>query len=171
MSQKYWIDAFNLFYRWEATRASFTGGGDIVANIGRGLRLLARELGGRALHTTAYVDGGLRQENSRVGALGVRWCGPGGKADDMMRHDMRSMGERVSQVVVVSNDRELKYAMRGLGATCLGVDEFLGAIKPRARHKKTDKAGFDDIAREKFRTLTPTEVEAWLELFGGEPEA
>lgn len=193
MNREFWLDGFNFFHHWEATRGWLRSdsGLDIVRAIDRSLRSLGRQLAHRCRSTVVYLDGGLSRSEVRIGSLRVRYCGPGRKADDRMADDAAELGGSAGLVTAVSNDRELKARLRILGASCLGVAEFLAAIEGKKtpasgkRGAKTAKAGKAakggtkgisaadnaEIMRQKCRSLSESEVDAWLEFFGGDEEA
>ena len=184
---EYWLDGFNLFYRWEATRAAFSSHHDIAATQEKAIRLLSRALAEQRRHTVVFLDGGLRREELVVAGLQVRYCGPGNKADDYMTNSLAGINPRERRAVIaVSNDRELRNQLQQLGATCLGADEFLAVLekrKPETSKAKNRHAGKknqrqankhkpntgNELIREKFQILSATEIQAWLDYFGGEP--
>ena len=187
MNREFWLDAFNFFHHWESTRGFLRSdsGLDIVKAIERSVRSLGRHLGSKCSHTVAYLDGGLARTETRVGPLRIRYCGPGKKADDRMVEDLTALEDDARLVTAVSNDRELKARLRAFGATCLGVGEFLALLEGKKGSARGDKRGGSgkgcgspagqrddaEIMREKCRTLSESEVRAWLEFFGGDSEA
>lgn len=186
MNDEFWIDGFNFFYQWEKSRELFLSGGEmgIARSLERAVRILSRELGGRRRAALVFLDGGLDRREARQAGMRVRYCGPGNKADDRMAEDLAGLGADAKRVTAVSNDRELRARLRLHGASCLGVAEFLALLEKRngggpARggRKKTGKGGNGgqggdsaEVMREKCRSLSPSEVKAWLELFGKEGE-
>ncbi len=172
MNREFWLDGFNFFHHWESTKGFLRAdsGFDIVRALERSLKILSRHLGSKGRYTVVYLDGGLSRHETRSAGLKVLYCGPGRKADDRLADDLADLGRDAKLVTAVSNDRELKAILRNLGASCLGVGEFLALIegKPKERvnphaRAKTDDA---DILREKTRSLSAHEVEAWLEYSG-----
>lgn len=181
MAQETWLDGFNFFYQWESTRGLFgQSGHDIVKTLERSLRILSRHLGPETKSVVVFLDGGLSRSQTRIGGLRVRYCGPGKKADDRMAEDLLDLGDGARDITAVSNDRELKARLRNFGASCLGVGEFLAMTDKKKERRaqggrggrgvKGGKSGMDgaEILREKCRSLSPAEVQAWLEYFGGE---
>jgi hypothetical protein len=110
MNQEFWLDGFNLFHHWEATRGLLRAdsGFDIVRAIERSIRILGRHLGRKCGQTLLFLDGGLSRNETRMGDLRVRFSGPGQKADDRMLSDLGFLGGLANRVIAVSNDRELK---------------------------------------------------------------
>ncbi len=157
---------------------------DVVRAMERSIRTLGRQLGGKCGQTVVYMDGGLSRHHANVGPLRIRYAGPGKKADDRMASDLEELGAGARLVTGVTNDRELKGRLRLLGANCLGIGEFLsllegkrkkGAPKPGARLKGGKTAPSSNAVdaeerREKPRALSPSEINAWLEFFGGDME-
>ena len=97
-----------------------------------------------------------------------------------MADDLAGVDDRTPRVTAVSSDRELAATLRGLGATVLRTDEFLSGVARRNKGGKRrgprdaprDGRGADSrVAPEKFRVLSPAEVAAWVELFGGDEVA
>jgi Protein of unknown function (DUF901). len=180
MNNEYWLDGFNFFHHWERTRGAFRDKGvmDIAKTLERSLRVLSRELGGRRGMTMVFLDGGLARLDTRQSGVRVRYSGPGKKADDRMADDLSLLGPDGKKVTAVSNDRELRARLRLHGATCLTVSEFLALFEQKnsyGKQARTRKSGAPqntdaETLREKHRTLSPAEVDAWLEFFGGEPE-
>jgi len=174
MTEETWIDGFNLFRHWEATRGLFPDG-DVARAVDKSLRVLARHLGGRAGRTVVYLDGGLHRGRSDIYGLRVVLAGPGGKADDRMADDLADLDTGTRRVTAVSSDRELAATLRGLGATVLRADEFLSGMARRnkggkRRGPRDGRAADSRAAPEKFRVLSPAEVAAWVELFGGDED-
>lgn len=182
MNKEFWLDGFNFFHHWDSTKGLLRpdSGYDIVRAIDRSLRILSRHLGNKCRHVIVYLDGGLARQEGRLAGMRVRYCGPGRKADDRLADDLYELGDDARMVTGVSNDRELKGRMRGLGASCLGVGEFLamlegkkqpGAGKGRGKRGAAPASGDSaDVMREKCRSLLESEVNAWLEYFGGDVE-
>ena len=188
MEKEFWLDGFNFFHHWDSTKGLLRpdSGWDIVKAIERSKRILGRYLGNRCRNTILYLDGGLSRNDPRMGLLRIRYCGPGKKADDRMLEDLGQLGADARMVTAVSNDRELKAGLRAYGASCLSVGEFLSLVegkknagknagKKAGGNKKRSSASIktDDaeIMREKCRSLSESEVNAWLEFFGGDTEA
>lgn len=185
MNREFWLDGFNFFHHWDATRGLLRSdsGFDIVKAVERSLRILARRLGSRCGMTVVYLDGGLDRREARLGGLRIRYAGPGGKADDRLADDIDDLRDNARLVTAVSNDRELKARLRNGGAACLGVGEYLGLLEGTkgkgrggAKHggsnagSKSKSADDAAIMREKCRTLSAPEVDAWLDFFGGDAE-
>ncbi|OGX27333.1 MAG: hypothetical protein A2787_04665 [Omnitrophica WOR_2 bacterium RIFCSPHIGHO2_01_FULL_48_9] len=51
-------------------------------------------------------------------------------ADDKIK-DIVRQAQNKKQIVVVTDDRDIKYAVRALGATVMSVADFLTKLKPR----------------------------------------
>ncbi|MDR1518658.1 MAG: hypothetical protein LBU23_00735 [Planctomycetota bacterium] len=188
MNQEFWLDGFNLFHHWEATRGLLRpdSGLDIVCAIERSLRILGRQLSRGRKQTLVFLDGGLSRNETHIGVLRVRFAGPGQKADDRMLADLGNLGDLASRVIAVSNDRELKSGLMACGASCLGVGEYLGLLRGgdgrsgkdgrgggarRGRIAGKGEPGEAEILRQKCRRLSEPEVDAWVDFFGGDAEA
>ena len=190
MEREFWLDGFNFFHHWDKTRGLLRSdsGFGIVKAIERSLRILGRHLGSKCRHTLVFLDGGLARNETRLGDLRIRYCGPGGKADDRMLADLGELRDDARMVTAVSNDRELKAGLRSRGAACLGVGEFLALAEGRKRGpgrrfgkgggnggKKTPGGGGRsdeaEVMRNKCRVLSESEIHAWLDFFGGDAEA
>ncbi|MCL2001757.1 MAG: NYN domain-containing protein [Planctomycetes bacterium] len=190
MDREFWLDGFNFFHHWDRTRGLLRSdsGLDIVRAIERSLRILGRHLGVKCRQTLVFLDGGLTRNETRLGDLRIRYCGPGKKADDRMLADLGELLDDARMVTAVSNDRELKGGLRSYGASCLGAGEFLALIEgkkgvsdhrfgkgggksgkvPPSSWERSEEAR---VMREKCRTLSESEIRAWLDYFGGEVEA
>lgn len=187
MNREFWVDGFNFFHQWESTRGLLRpdSGVDIVRAIQRSLGIFARHIGSKTRYAIVYLDGGLSRHETRVLGMRVRYCGPGKKADDRLLEDLGDLADDARLVTAVSNDRELKAALRAYGASCLGVGEFLGILegkkkgssaassskKDARKNRSSISKGVEaEIMREKTRSLSASEVRAWLEFFGAEDE-
>lgn len=181
MNREFWLDGFNFFHHWESTKGLLRAdsGLDIVRAIDRSLRILARHIGAKGRHTIVFLDGGLSRHETRIAGLRVRYCGPGRKADDRLADDLAELGDYARLITAVSNDRELKAHLKAYGAACLGVGEFLAMLEGKKKPATPGKKGrngppsaVDDaeIMREKCRSLSDAEVEAWLDFFGGDAQ-
>lgn len=184
MGREFWLDGFNFFHHWDATKGLLRAdsGLDIVRALDRSLGILARRLGRKGGYTVVYLDGGLSRHETRTAGLRVRYCGPGRKADDRLVEDLQELGDGAKLITLVSNDRELKANMRLHGGGCLGVGEFLavmeGKDRPEAGGKSRKKPGRKpvssseaaEIMRQKTRSLSASEVKAWLDFFGVDEE-
>ncbi len=185
MNRQFWIDGFNFFHHWESTRNLLRkdSGYDIVRAITRSLSILSRHLGPKGKNCLVHLDGGLSPRETRASGLRVRYAGPGKKADDAMAADLLDLGDDARLITAVSNDRELKATLRSYGAACMGVSEFLAMVEgknkktdPKTKNRKPQAARFpgqqdaQEVMREKCRTLSPSEVKAWLDFFGGDDE-
>ncbi|MDR2391064.1 MAG: NYN domain-containing protein [Planctomycetota bacterium] len=173
MNREFWLDGFNLFHHWEATRGLLRpdSGLDIVRAIERSTRILGRHLGRKCGQTVLFLDGGLSWQETRIGDLRVRHSGPGRKADDRMLSDLGDLGDLAKRIVAVSNDRELRNGLKAYGAACLGIGEFFDAIQ--GKRKSGGRRGGPDgieMMRVKCRRLSAAEVDAWVDLFGGNVE-
>ena len=181
MNREFWLDGFNFFHHWESTRELLRpdSGYDIVRAIERSIRITGKRLGNKCRYTVIYLDGGLSRHETRLAALRIRYAGPGKKADDRMVEDLALLDGQARLVTAISNDRELKARLRAHGASCLSVGEYLATFegnKGGGGNRKGGKPGGRgqgaredaEVLREKCRSLSETEVEAWLDYFGGE---
>lgn len=177
MNREFWLDGFNFFHHWESTRGLMRpdSGYDIVRAIERSLRILSRHLGAKGRGVVVYLDGGLSRHETRSAGLRVRYCGPGRKADDRLVEDLADLGDNARMITAVSNDRELKGTLKAFGASCLGVGEFLSLLEGRkgaAPGKKGRRPAPGpqredaEVLRAKTRTLSASEVRAWMDFFG-----
>ncbi len=73
MNREFWLDGFNFFHHWDATKGLLRpdSGIDIVKALERSLRTLARRLGSRCGMTVVYLDGGLDSRPVNRGAYGL----------------------------------------------------------------------------------------------------
>lgn len=88
-----------------------------------------------------------------------------------MLSDLGDLGDLAKRIVAVSNDRELRNGLKAYGAACLGIGEFFDAIQ--GKRKSGGRRGGPDgieMMRVKCRRLSAAEVDAWVDLFGGNVE-
>lgn len=172
MNSEFWLDGFNFFHHWEKTRGLFgsDSGVDITKALAKALRILSSELDRKRGMSLVFLDGGLSRSETRQAGMRVRYCGPGNKADDRMAEDLAGLGSDARSVIAVSNDRELKMRLAYHGAACMGVGEFLSLLRKKNGGQARLSGEAAAIMREKYHRPSPTEVRAWLELFGGDSE-
>lgn len=74
-------------------------------------------------------------------------------ADDKIKR-LVSEAENARRIVVVTDDREIKYYVRGLGAEVLSVGLFLEKLRPKTDKLKKDHA--KNGARETTKVISKT---------------
>lgn len=169
MSDETWIDGFNLLRRWRKTAGLFADarqpGFDLAGALDAGLTHLSRALGKSRGRVRVFMDGGGERQTGRAHGLRVLYPGPGGKADAALITAVDGRGERARLVTVVTSDRALAQAVRVRGARVQTVEDYVKTLS--TRRQKNDSA--EDRAH-KDRTLSPDEVQAWLDVFSEEDE-
>ncbi len=162
MREEIWIDGFNLFYAWPETAPLLRGAGEIGSALAMCLRRLAAFLGSYRRRALVFLDGGLTSGFANIGGVGVRYAGPGRKADDLMRAHLGGDERRGRRITAVSNDRLLASSLKMFGVEIMTAEDFFALFgkKNRARSKAVA-----DVR------LLPSEVEAWVQIFSIPSEA
>lgn len=155
----FWIDGFNLFYRWSRTSGLFGPGMNVVESQEQGLKAFASALGKNASKVVIYMDGGLTRGAENRNGLRVIFAGPGRKTDDQMLDSIRSRGGQPEEITVVSDDRELAGNMHVLGARVMRVQAFLDTVATKNPGKRKG------ALEKKFQPLSKNEVDAWVDIF------
>jgi uncharacterized protein len=123
------------------------------------LRRVAAVKGSGGRRVIVVFDGnrpGAAKE-SAFGGIRVVFSPQGRTADEEI---LRRVGQgRPAEVTVVTSDRVLADRVRSLGARVETAEAFLARLRPRTR-------GRADTTSEV--TVSPEEVEAWLQAFRGE---
>ncbi len=109
-----------------------------------------RSGGGRYL---VYFDGDDPNRTPAPPGVAVRYSAPLSSDDAIVRR-LREI-RNASEIIVVTNDRELMTRCRNAGAATMDWDRFLSKVKSRPR------------ARERARTAEEkVDIEDWLRYFG-----
>lgn len=150
VSRTFLIDAYNLMHvvpelEFERGRAPA---------IRRLIRRLASWAEGRSERVVLVFDGARPHELPASGSLELRFMDAG--ADD----DLKLLLERPGLNTLVSADGEIVARAALLGQRCLSPRAFWSGVR--------DASAFELESRERERSLPRSEVEHWLELFGGE---
>ncbi|MFA5059175.1 MAG: NYN domain-containing protein [Candidatus Omnitrophota bacterium] len=77
----------------------------------------------------------------------------GETADDRIRRIL-STATRKKNIIVVTDDKELRFSIRALGADVLNVKDFVAQVKPRHADGNEDKSA--RIKREENKTISKT---------------
>lgn len=150
MSRTFLIDAYNLMHavpELEFARGRFPACRRLV-------RRLAAWAEGRSERVVLVFDGARPSEMPPAGRLEVRFMDAG--ADD----DLKLLLERPGRHTLVSADGEIVARARVLNQACLSPRAFWAGVR--------EASATDAEAVERERTLPRSEVEHWLEIFGGE---
>jgi rRNA-processing protein FCF1 len=143
----YWFDGNNLIGRSAAAAKS---DGAVRKAFLSELSSLHRTGGGRFL---VYFDGDDPDRAASPPGVSVRYSAPH-SADEAMLRRLRDM-QHPSEVIIVTNDRQLMTRCRNEGAKTMTWQEF--AMKMEARTAVRPKKG----AQEK-----PVDVDEWISFFG-----
>ena len=68
------------------------------------------------------VSGGLRYEGNNLSVIFSRKI----SADDEIKRMVEESSSR-KNIVVISNDKEIRFIVKSLGAQCIGIEEFIGS--------------------------------------------
>ena len=129
--------------------------------------LRARQPNLRAKITVVFdggIPGGTSLALSGGGVTAVFAAQRRSKADDVILGRVQK-ASHPAQIVVVTNDWELRKAVGRAGARLMRADEFLRKIQ---RPRQMDVAG-DESFKEKPR-LSGRELEEWMQIFGADDE-
>lgn len=171
MRNEYWLDGFNIFHKWQKTKGLFADkhyNVDLPRVVEQSIRILSRDLAQHRAKSLIFIDGGVIRTERHQAGIRVRYAGPGKKADDRMVEDLGLLGSDAGKVTAVSDDRELRSRLSYLGASSLGVMEFLSLLagpKGGGKGGKTPEDDLPEVMRIKCRPVPPSEVKVWLEIF------
>ena len=98
------------------------------------------------------------------GKVKVRFVRTGRTADDAIIARLHSLARSAKNWTVVSSDRQVQAAARASQASVMSSDEFAGYLSFSDQEENRDPGVNADIS------LDDTEIDEWLELFGGEGE-
>ncbi len=96
----------------------------------------------------------------RFGAVSAHFIRQGSTADAAIQRRLEKLGRAASTWTVVSSDRQIQAAARGVHARIVSSEEFATEM---AQHKSEGASGIEENAEI---SLSPAEVEDWLRLFG-----
>lgn len=150
MSRTFLIDAYNLMHavsELEFARGRFPASRRLI-------RRLATWAEGRQERVVLVFDGARPHELPSPGRLEVRFMDE--RADD----DLKLLLERPGRHTLVSADGEIVARARALNQACLSPRAFWAGVR--------EAGAIDFEAVERERALPRSEVEHWLEIFGGE---
>ncbi len=150
MSRTFLIDAYNLMHvvpELEFARGRFPASRRLI-------RRLATWAEGRGERVVLVFDGARPHELPSAGRLEVRFM------DDRADDDLKLLLERPGRHTLVSADGEIVARARALNQACLSPRAFWAGIR------EASAVDFEAVERE--RPLPRSEVEHWLEIFGGE---
>lgn len=156
----FWIDAFNLFHRWNKTSALFATvhtDPQRIHNIA--FQTLSNAIGKARSRTTLFMDGGVNYHSCTVSGLKIRYPGPGKKADNLLEEAARAR-QNNRNTAVITSDNFLAATMRRNGTKIISCDEFIRKylINPAEKTQSPPKPP----------TPNADEVQEWLEYFGEE---
>jgi predicted RNA-binding protein with PIN domain len=148
----YLIDGYNLLHRIPDLEKSASPQGELVRFIKR-----HRLTGSHNNRVTVVFDGHEPPGMPAEGGYSIVFS-EDRSADDVIKERVAKATNK-SQVVVVSDDREIRDCARGEGATICRVDEFL----KRAR-KSSNKNDYDDkdLAPSSMMDITGELEKIWL---------
>jgi hypothetical protein len=99
--------------------------------------------------------------SQKIGVIQVRFAAPGATADGLIEARLDQLGKQARNYIVVSSDQRVRTAARSVGAQSIPSDifarELLAALTEQP--KRSQPSGKDNAS------LTPEEVDAWLEEF------
>lgn len=163
----YLIDGYNLFY---AAQSVLPQGFDL------GRSQLARRLGEWAEATgekLTVVWDGTSPPAGLAGQLGDKriteiYAGGPETADQRIATILRD-DSGVRELVVVSNDREVRQSARHYGARVEGCESFMKRVAGDMRRTRMKASGPEPD--EKRRGLEDEDLRNWLSTFGYDPDA
>jgi predicted RNA-binding protein with PIN domain len=154
----YLIDGNNLLGSW---------GGPAVPGDGRTLVLrrvaeFCRRKGARAVLVFDGAPFRPDQDNQQLGAVSLRFPGPGRDADSLIREIVDESARR-GELIVVTSDKPLYSYARTRGARALRAQEWNALARETAPRMTKGRA---TPSREKPER--ETDVDGWLKKFSGE---
>ncbi len=100
----------------------------------------------------------------RFGAVSAHFVREGSTADAAIQHRLEGLGRAASTWTVVSSDRQIQAAARGVHARIVSSEKFASEL---TENKSERTMGIEENAEV---NLSPAEVEDWLRLFNNKGE-
>ncbi|MHC4870500.1 MAG: NYN domain-containing protein [Planctomycetota bacterium] len=160
-AQKFIIDAFNLFYRWNNTSSIFRSSTDIAKALNHSIRTLSSFLEQNKSKCLLVIDGGKTQSMCISCGIRVQYSGPGVTADERILSIVKN-SQKPSTLTVVTTDHELGGNARFLGAKNISVENFINLFS----QKKSNSNHESLQPLRKFLKPSEKEVQEWMEIFG-----
>ena len=145
----YIIDGFNLIHKIESLKKSDTPHRDLIHYI-RGNKLT----GSRNNKVIIVFDGKPNFEAERIALEFEIIFSQGLSADEIIKRRVKRIKNK-SGVIVVSDDREIRSAIKGEGAKSCRIDDF---IKPRKKAQTREK----EISYTLQKEITEEMRKVWL---------
>ena len=101
----------------------------------------------------------------RFGKVKAHFIQAGSTADEAIISRLRSLGRSAKNWNVVSSDRQVAATAREFHARVIPSDEFAGFLSAGKNEKESGTEVDADLS------LNSTEIDEWLEIFGGEEDA
>ncbi|MBI4707282.1 MAG: NYN domain-containing protein [Candidatus Omnitrophica bacterium] len=76
---------------------------------------------------------------------------------------MVELSQSPKNIVVVSDDREIKFFVKSCGATALGIEDFVAAKDRRERNKKESEAVKNDLSYSQMHKINEELKKVWLD--------
>ena len=145
----YLIDGHNLIPKLGLRLDSLDDEMELVAILQEFCRLERRQ-------AEVYFDGAPQARTRKLGSVTAHFVRLGATADDAIRNRLKRLGRSAKNWTVVSSDRQVQTEARAVHAEVVSSDVFAQRLK-QARDAAPKS--------EEGRTLTPDEIDEWLQLF------
>jgi predicted RNA-binding protein with PIN domain len=151
-SMPYLIDGHNLIPKLGLRLESMDDELELAAILQEFCRLERRRV-------EVYFDGAPAHQagERKMGNVTAHFVAKTSTADDAIRRRLGRMGKTAQNWTVVSSDRQVQADARAVRAEVLSSDEFAKMLKRAINSPRTSKAE---------RSLSESEVEEWMRLFG-----
>ena len=163
------IDGYNLLHA-AGMAPSYIGPGDLLRCRGKLLHFLLSKLSAAEVaHTTVIFDARDpppdRPARTVVAGLQVEFASPGGDADVAIGHWLERH-PHPRQVTLISGDRALQRAARGVGAQFLASAAFLGQLERRRRSEGRTSSRRSDDDDKPSGAVSTAQAAYWMQVFG-----
>lgn len=159
--QKFLIDGFNLFYRWNKTAESFRTNNDISKAVKTAISTLAPFLADKKKNCCIIIDGGKTPGKAVQSGIKIEFSGPGKTADDLIIQKVKQ-SKNPGEFTVITTDHTLGGNARHLGSKAMSVESFINTLKTKQKNKTED----NHQPLRKFLKPSEKEVGEWLSVFG-----
>ena len=135
MSLQYIIDGYNIVHHHDFAKARKKNQDPkkALSDFIRINRLTGSEKNKVILVFDGYPEAEEKKQENQINIIFSR----SQTADEKIKKIVEASGDR-KNIIVVSDDKEIRFAVKGLGVKCLSVEEFISPKEKKMRVKTAD---------------------------------